>query len=697
MPLNAGEIFAGFRIIRLLGSGGMGEVYLAQHPRLPRRNALKVLPADLSADAEYRARFNREADLASTLWHPHIVSVHDRGEYQGQLWISMDYVDGQDAASLIQNRCPAGMPAPEVATVIAAIASALDYAHQRGLLHRDVKPANILLAKPERGEQRILLTDFGIARNIGEARGLTATDAIMGTLYYSAPEQLKGKALDGRVDQYALAVTAYHLLTGSVPFEHSNPAVVIGHHLTSSPPSLSQSHPELAALDPVLTIALSKHPDNRFPKCIDFARALTLTRPTSPFQTTHSANISRDTTDVSDPKPRWPITAGAIVVILLLCAVAFAVRPWQQDRNGTTSTPTSVTPSITFDGMRDFVTGYYNDLPTHPYDAWAKVDSASHNQTGLQKFLDFWATIQSVTLISVSPRDATSVVARLRYVRRDGQSDTEDRWFRMALVNGALLLDESERVGSVPTTESTIEPAPPSASGPFLASAIDSVLLTPSEITNITGGKFKGYPNGPVELINSSLGTSDNTHAIDPPECAGVIFGADQRVYADTGYEAIRDRTLGNTVSDIDDLVEQTAVVFSTADQAQAVLTSSTAQWRQCAGGHPAPDPRYPAGSPAAAPPEYSIGQDAGYERGWGWYLTNVVVGDGLITLRMSAVDNLNGNAPACQLALGVRDNVVVKAKTCVDTRTGPSRPDPSLAGDYAERLTTAMLDRVQV
>jgi serine/threonine-protein kinase len=110
MPLNDGAIFAGFRIVRRLGSGGMGEVYLIQHPRLPRRNALKILSADLSADPEYRARFNREADLASTLYHPHIVGVHDRGECNGQLWLSMDFVDGHDAGRLLASRYPAGMP-----------------------------------------------------------------------------------------------------------------------------------------------------------------------------------------------------------------------------------------------------------------------------------------------------------------------------------------------------------------------------------------------------------------------------------------------------------------------------------------------------------------------------------------------------------------------------------------------------------
>src|ERR1700752_4218590 len=144
MPLRGGEIFAGFRIVRLLGSGGMGEVYLAEHPRLPRRDALKVLPADVSADPEYRARFHPEADLAAKLWHPHIVSVHDRGECNGHLWISMDYVDGLDASRLLA-KSHSGMGVGEVLKIVTAVASALDYAHKQGLLHRDVKPAKLML------------------------------------------------------------------------------------------------------------------------------------------------------------------------------------------------------------------------------------------------------------------------------------------------------------------------------------------------------------------------------------------------------------------------------------------------------------------------------------------------------------------------------------------------------------------------
>jgi serine/threonine-protein kinase len=152
LGLNGGAQFAGYTVLRQLGAGGMAEVYLALHPRLPRRDVIKVLAEAVTADPEFRERFNREADLAATLWHPHIVGVHDRGEFDGQLWISMDYVEGTDAARLVKERYPDGMPAHEVCAIVQAVAGALDYAHDRGLLHRDVKPANILLTHPEHGD-----------------------------------------------------------------------------------------------------------------------------------------------------------------------------------------------------------------------------------------------------------------------------------------------------------------------------------------------------------------------------------------------------------------------------------------------------------------------------------------------------------------------------------------------------------------
>lgn len=192
MPLRSGEIFAGFRVVSQLGAGGMGEVYLAQHPRLPRKYALKVLPAAISADSEYHERFIREADMAARLSHPNIVGVHDRGECDGQLWIAIDYVNGPDAGRLLSERFPAGMSVDDVLEIVTAAGEALDYAHDQGLLHRDVKPANLLLESWDGRARRVLLADFGIARNVGEISGLTATNMTLGTVAYAAPEQLMG-------------------------------------------------------------------------------------------------------------------------------------------------------------------------------------------------------------------------------------------------------------------------------------------------------------------------------------------------------------------------------------------------------------------------------------------------------------------------------------------------------------------------
>ncbi|GAA4536739.1 serine/threonine-protein kinase [Mycobacterium paraffinicum] len=272
--ITGGAPFAGYTILRQLGAGGMAEVYLALHPRLPRRDVIKVLAEAVTADPEFRERFNREADLAATLWHPHIVGVHDRGEFNGHLWISMDYVEGTDASRLVKERYQDGMPIQEVCAIVQAVAGALDYAHDRGLLHRDVKPANILLTHPEDGERRILLADFGVARHLGDISGITETNVAVGTVAYAAPEQLTGANIDGRADQYALAATAFHLLTGTPPFQHSNPIAVISQHLHENPPRLSDYRPELAHLDEVFHQALAKQPGDRFQRCRAFAAAV---------------------------------------------------------------------------------------------------------------------------------------------------------------------------------------------------------------------------------------------------------------------------------------------------------------------------------------------------------------------------------------------------------------------------------------
>jgi serine/threonine protein kinase, bacterial len=352
MPVAEGEVIAGYTILRSLGAGGMGEVYLAQHPRLPRRDALKLLSASVCSESEYRQRFNREADIAATLWHPHIVEVHDRGDVDGQLWISMDYVEGTDAGRMLAEQYQDGMPPDAVVKIVTAVADALDYAHQRGLLHRDVKPTNILIANPDTEDERIMLADFGIARWIGEPSQLTGTNMTVGTVAYSAPEQLKGEEIDGRADQYALAATVFQLLTGTPPFQHSNPAVVISQHLTADPPKIGTRRPELSGLGPVFDKALAKSPKDRYDRCIDFARALAHHIGTDEQQhgadatmLAHAATGPRHARQQGKPRRRVIVPAAAALVVIALAAVGFVLFDRSRDHFAEAKPQKSSAPS----------------------------------------------------------------------------------------------------------------------------------------------------------------------------------------------------------------------------------------------------------------------------------------------------------------------------------------------------------------
>ena len=330
MPLADGQVFAGYTILGVLGAGGMGEVYLAQHPRLPRSDALKVLGPAVSADEEYRARFNLEAEMAATLNHPNIVTIYDRGDHDGQLWIAMEYVEGTDAAHLL-GRHPEGLLPADLVDIVSGVAAALDYAHGRGLLHRDIKPANILIG----GHRRVLLADFGVARWIDKQNNLTGVDMTVGTVAYAAPEQLRGDEIGGAADQYALAATAYHLLTGTAPFAATNPAIVIGQHLSAPPPAVGATRPELARFGPVFAKALAKDPKDRFRRCADFAAAL------------HDALAAGDGTAARHRRDRPSGRRNtAVVGALAVTAVAGAVTAgwWLTHHRDVSGTPPTAPP-----------------------------------------------------------------------------------------------------------------------------------------------------------------------------------------------------------------------------------------------------------------------------------------------------------------------------------------------------------------
>jgi serine/threonine-protein kinase len=341
MSLAAGQTFAGYAILRRLGSGAMGEVYLVQHPRLPRRDALKVLAEHVSADPEYRERFNREAHNAATLSHPNIVAVYDRGEYEGQLWITMAYIEGTDASRLLEGKYHKGMPPDEVVQIVTAVADALDYAHQRQLLHRDVKPANILMAELDSGGWRAMLADFGIARRVDDSSTLTQTNMTVGTVAYAAPEQLMGQPLDGRADQYSLAATAFELFTGTHLYLDRNPAVVISQHVSAPPPAIAERKPELSGLGPVLSKALAKSPRDRYDTCMDFADALA-----GNDATMAAAAYARRHRNKPKSRKRLLVIAAAILAVLLIAGGAAAVTLTGRHQNAAAPQQRPAAPAV---------------------------------------------------------------------------------------------------------------------------------------------------------------------------------------------------------------------------------------------------------------------------------------------------------------------------------------------------------------
>src|SRR4051812_5008519 len=260
-------VVAGYRIVEELGRGGTSVVYRAEHVRLGRTAALKLLAPRLGEN-DFRDRFLRESKLAASLDHPNIVPVYDAGEDGDVLYIAMACVDGSDLKALLVEE--GRLPLRRGGRIVAQIASALDAAHARGLVHRDVKPANILVGAGDRA----LLSDFGVVKELASA-GATRTGSFVGTIEYCAPEQIEGRDVDQRADVYALACVFYECIVGTSPFRRSSDVATLNAHLHASPPRFSKAAPDLPpALEPVLAKALAKSPLDRYVTCGELFTAL---------------------------------------------------------------------------------------------------------------------------------------------------------------------------------------------------------------------------------------------------------------------------------------------------------------------------------------------------------------------------------------------------------------------------------------
>ena len=346
---RAGSLLAGYRLEAQVGAGGMAVVFRARDERLARLVALKILAPGLAEDQEFRRRFIAESRAAAKVEDPHIIPVHEAGEADGVLFIAMRFVAGGDLRRVLERE---GALAPGRAVeFISPVASALDAAHRAGLVHRDVKPANILVdASPDRPDH-VYLSDFGVSK--GAMSSASLTGQFLGTPNYSAPEQIQGLAVDGRADQYALACVAYQLLSGEVPFERDQDMAVLYAHVSQPPPSLGARRPDLPRdADRVLARAMAKAPENRYGCCRDFADAFREALSLSPYHSrspvsrldylpTHAvspphrfpalaaagAGTAAVTPSPTAKRRRWLALVMSVTVMLGIAAVGLAVAP----------------------------------------------------------------------------------------------------------------------------------------------------------------------------------------------------------------------------------------------------------------------------------------------------------------------------------------------------------------------------------
>ena len=324
--LKPGTTVAGYRIETLIGRGGMGAVYRASEQGLERKVALKVIAPELASDERFRERFLRESRLAASLDHPHVIPIYQAGEEEGLLYLAMRYVEGSDLAGLLARE---GALEPRRALeLLAQVAEALDAAHERGLVHRDVKPSNVLIASAA-GREHCYLGDFGLTKRTGSLSGVSAAGDIVGTLEYVAPEQITGEPLDERSDVYSLGCVLYESLTGQAPFPRATDVALLWAHVHEEPTPPSKLRPELPReLDPVLARALAKEPGRRYRSAGELVAA------------TRSA--LRLVEAVPSARNSRPLLAAAALVLLIAAAALAAYLATREEGGLSSVSPNSV-------------------------------------------------------------------------------------------------------------------------------------------------------------------------------------------------------------------------------------------------------------------------------------------------------------------------------------------------------------------
>ncbi|MDP7705439.1 sensor domain-containing protein [Mycobacterium sp. TY815] len=549
---RVGTMFGPYELKRLLGRGGMGEVYEAEHTVKEWTVAVKVMTAEFSKDPVFRERMKREARIAGRLQEPHVVPIHDYGEIDGQMYLEMRMIEGTDLDSVLKRYGP--LTPPRAVAIITQIASALDAAHAAGVMHRDVKPPNILVTR----DDFAYLVDFGIASATTDEK-LTQLGTAVGTWKYMAPERFSNEEVTYRADIYSLACVLYECLTGGPPYRADSAGSLVTAHLMNPVPQVSAARAGIPkSFDAVIARGMAKKPEDRYSSAGDLALAAHEAL-SSPDQD-HAENILRRSQEATLPGPPTASSKPTMP----------AVTP--PPRQGPPSTPPPASrPSAPQYGGGPGQSGPMPqqrppNQPGHP--AWNPVSgpvsgpSPQYHQSG------GWGSGPPSTPIASGPIPA----AWNQGHRPPPQPGKRNPWPVIAaaaivavLVVGAVVIWIATRPDPAPKVK------------PIAEDRLSSMLLSSSEINSVMGSSTM-QPGKPITTVDSSPVTLSN------PDCQGAMYGSQGPVYAGSGYTGLSGLVSSEPGDNYDHWVNQAAIAFPTADKAKSFLQSSLSKWKGCAG-----------------------------------------------------------------------------------------------------------------
>jgi serine/threonine kinase PknH len=550
-----GTPFGRYRLVKLLGRGGMGEVWRAHDTETDRIVAIKLLPASLSADQEFKQRFRREAHAAARLNDPHVIPIHHYGEIDGQLYVDMRLIEGRDLETVLAD---GPLDPARAVRIIEQVARALNAAHKVGLIHRDIKPSNILLD----GDDFAYLIDFGIARSVDETR-MTKSGYTIGTFQYIAPERLDARVEeDGRADIYSLACVLYEALTGQPPFPGDSMARLVTAHLNTAPPRPSITQPNVPPqVDHVIATGMAKDPNDRYATSIELANAArdAITDP-----------IARPTpTPTQTPSGLRPIPSGLRPIPVPPPAAVTKYRqpeppPTQSQPPPTQSQPPPSPPQPP------------PSPPQPPPSPWAPAAIPYPSEPRAPGMADFGSNRQPVEPVPAPrPQRRVGVIAAIVAAV-------------VVLVSGIIgigYLLQDRNSSETPSAQPAppLQPAPPSnpisstprspQSPPSPPGALNGLLLSVDQINTAMGTTG-------MNSVGTMTVMPDNSSWVSDQACLPLSAAVQAKAYAGSGYSEVRAQVVAKAQQNT---VDQAVVLFSSAQDAASFFTASTQSWQACA------------------------------------------------------------------------------------------------------------------